>query len=259
MPSVLDDTAAVDRVLAFISVPEASLCCSIWAKYLYGSLQLQERIRFNRLVHSKGSISYHHNGCRSFGDDFEESVAFQFDFLANRTYNLQWSRSFGQWTAANERQIGGWVISGDRLCCNTVEGPEVPEGSVRYAPVGRSFELRIQDILGGNSQSDEQAPAWEYKVRGVPVPEHVWPSTEENMCEASGGYGDQATPAAQAHSAQVTTAVARPPPASEDSRFVEIDGDFHEVSADIRDMYPEEKWPQLMGLRLRFGLMGGMM
>lgn len=164
------------------------------------------------------------------GSDFEECVAYQFEFSASGTYDAQWNRSFGQWSAANERQVGRWEVVGDMLRCKTHAGPSAADGVVQYAPAGRVFELPIASVLAGNSQSDDTPPPWEYGVRGAPVPLVTMKSEKDN---ADGPVA---------------------PPRASDAHFVFVDGELHEVSADIVDNYAECEWQRLMSCRIRFGL-----
>jgi len=71
-------------------------------------------------------------------------------------------------------------------------------------------------------------------VRGAPVPD---------VAMVAEGAAEEAAPGARGGGL-----------ADEDARFVEVDGDVVEVSADIRKNYPEEQWAKLMRCRLRFGL-----
>jgi len=171
------------------------------------------------------------------GQDFEECVAYQFEFFQSGNYTLQWNRSFGQWSAANERQVGFWRVSGDLLCCESTQGPEVPEGCVRYAQPGMVAELPLESVLSGSTVVDHETPVWEYQVRGQPIP-----STKLLSCE----------PADVRSESQTETQTNFSP----DARFVDVDGALHEVSADIRDNYPEAQWERLMSCRIRFGLLG---
>mmetsp|Transcript_138524 Transcript_138524/g.386412 ORF Transcript_138524/g.386412 Transcript_138524/m.386412 type:complete len:235 (+) Transcript_138524:113-817(+) len=230
----LDDVAQA-RVLAFNLEPRARVCCKAWERYVYDSLQLGPRIRFHKAVREAGRLCFHHCGVRSMGGDFEECVAYQFEFAAPGTFSAQWNRSFGQWSAANERQVGCWEVRGDALRCETSAGPGAADGCVHYAPAGRVFELPVASVLEGTSSADDTTPAWEYQVRGAPVPS-VRVKAERGAEDTSGTAGAQAAlPATGA-------------------RFVEVDGELHEVSADIQKHYPEAEWQRLMSCRVRFGL-----
>jgi len=228
------DDIALDRVLAFNIDPRARLCCQSWSKYVYDSLKLKYRIEFQKTIQETKVLAYHHCGVRSMGDDFEECVAYQFEFLANGSFSAQWNRSFGQWSAANERQVGRWTVVGDGLRCETIAGPGSADGCVQYAPAGRIFELPVASILSGTSSADDVTPLWEYQVRGTPAPSVV-AKPEVSTPANSEGAG-------------------RAAPRASDARFVEVDGQPHEVSADIQKNYPESEWPRLMRCRVRFGL-----
>mmetsp|Transcript_60681 Transcript_60681/g.109339 ORF Transcript_60681/g.109339 Transcript_60681/m.109339 type:complete len:240 (-) Transcript_60681:67-786(-) len=231
----LDDSALV-RILAFTSELKARPCCQSWAKHLFDELQLDCRIRFNKLIRKQGTVTYHHSAVRRMGDDFEECVAYQFEFFAAGSYELIWNRSFGQWSAANERQAGRWHIEGDKLRCETIAGPEDEDGKVRYAAAGRISELPLETVLKGNTAEDDMTPIWEYQVRGQPIPETMLPT-----CIPRQEFSEQQDQPAVTSQA-------------DDALFVEVDGDWHEVSADIRDNYPEEQWERLMRCRVRFGI-----
>eukprot|EP00416_Gambierdiscus_australes_P018792 CAMPEP_0171068168 /NCGR_PEP_ID=MMETSP0766_2-20121228/8411_1 /TAXON_ID=439317 /ORGANISM="Gambierdiscus australes, Strain CAWD 149" /LENGTH=188 /DNA_ID=CAMNT_0011524455 /DNA_START=167 /DNA_END=733 /DNA_ORIENTATION=- len=185
-------------------------------------------------IRQAGRLSFHHCGVRSLGDDFEECVAYQFDFEALGTFSAQWNRSFGQWSAANERQVGRWAVVGEALRCETQAGLGDADGCVPYAPAGRVFELPVASVLAGTSAADGTTPAWEFQVRGAPVPEVVLPSLLQGS-SAQAGLQEAARNGSNV-------------------RFVEVDGELHEVSADILKHYPESDWQRLMRCRVRFGL-----
>lgn len=232
-PSAELDETAIARVLAFVNIPKARECCRDWSRYIYASLQLEHLISFHKLVNEKGRVIYHHSAVRAMGQDFEECVAYQFEFVDSKTYHLDWNRSFGQWSAANERQIGSWQVMGDRVRCTSSKGPDTEDGCVRYAPAGRTFEIPVADVLSGHTMGDnDNAPTWEYQVRGAPVPENMQILNKTDL--------DDPHAPVRVH--------------GEDARFVEIDGDVHEVSGDIVANYPESEWERLMRCRVRFGL-----
>eukprot|EP00427_Karlodinium_veneficum_P015480 CAMPEP_0169140492 /NCGR_PEP_ID=MMETSP1015-20121227/43636_1 /TAXON_ID=342587 /ORGANISM="Karlodinium micrum, Strain CCMP2283" /LENGTH=218 /DNA_ID=CAMNT_0009206477 /DNA_START=18 /DNA_END=670 /DNA_ORIENTATION=- len=208
------DDASITRVLAFVNFPTARECCQEWSRQIFDALQLEHRIKFHRTVRQKGVVIYHHSAERAMGQDFEECVAYQFEFLPSKTYNLDWNRSFGQWSAANERQVGLDIGMSRTISfvAQVRRAPDTEEGYVRYAPPGRTFEIPVSVILSGSSITDHSStPTWEYQVRGVPVPDNYL------SCNAT-------APIQQSALVQVH---------SENARFVEIDGDFHEVSGDI--------------------------
>eukprot|EP00747_Dinoflagellata_sp_TGD_P168144 gnl/TRDRNA2_/TRDRNA2_193855_c0_seq1.p1 gnl/TRDRNA2_/TRDRNA2_193855_c0~~gnl/TRDRNA2_/TRDRNA2_193855_c0_seq1.p1 ORF type:complete len:245 (+),score=51.03 gnl/TRDRNA2_/TRDRNA2_193855_c0_seq1:51-785(+) len=240
------DESALARVLSFSNELQGRSCCRWWAEYLFKSMQLEHRLRFHKLVRQKGHFSYHHSAVRSYGEDFEECVAYQFEFYANGDYSLQWNCSFGQWSAANERQVGRWTVTDDKLRLESMPGPEIGETEVRFAPAGRISELPVDVACSGNRQSDgESAPAWEYEVRGKPKP------ADEAKENANRPWSS--TEAVQQHVQRDPRGVLTQ---DDDARFVEIDGEFYEVSGDIRNQYPEADWKRLMGFRIRFGLQG---
>mmetsp|Transcript_53014 Transcript_53014/g.124227 ORF Transcript_53014/g.124227 Transcript_53014/m.124227 type:complete len:240 (-) Transcript_53014:135-854(-) len=236
----------LERLVEFIAEPRARACCHGWASVLWDTLKLEFVILVRRHICKHGALSYHHSAVRSLGDDFDESVAYQFSFKPDGTYEVCWNRSFGQWSAANERQIGVWRIVGDVLACESIKGPEVPDGYVRYAPAGRIFEVPVEQALAGSAaKTGAAAEAWEYGVRGTPAPECVLPNVS---CIDTEAPNQVSGPSSQLESTG--------PMISENARFVEVDGELHEVAADIRDLYPEEDWQRLMTCRVRFGIMG---
>lgn len=232
------DEAALARVLAFSSEVGGRLCCRAWARHLHESLQLAHRLRVGRLLQEKGQVSYHHSAVRELGQEFEECVSYQFEFRRVRRYIMQWTRTFDGWTADNERQVGSWRIVGDRLCCESSQGPAADEGCVRYARPGLVFELPVEDVLRGHTVADDRTPAWEYAARGLPLPGHREP-------EPTPMLADLQEPLVR------TVAAVRP-----EARFVEVDGEMHEVCGDIREHWPEAEWSRLMRVRLRFGIHG---
>mmetsp|Transcript_3823 Transcript_3823/g.8771 ORF Transcript_3823/g.8771 Transcript_3823/m.8771 type:complete len:236 (+) Transcript_3823:30-737(+) len=230
------DDVVLARVLAFNQEPKARVCCRAWDTLVYECLQLEHRIGFHKEVHKTGSHAHHHHAVRSMGGDFEECVAYQFEFHSSGKFTVQWNRSFGQWSAANERQVGRWAVDGNMLRCVTEEGPPTSATEVMYAPAGRCFALPVALALSGRSVADDVAHSWEFEVRGSPVPEIAV------FSEAEGPSDQPGAPAVGIGAA------------AEDARFVEIDGELREVAADIRDRYPEEDWARLMGCRIRWGL-----
>mmetsp|Transcript_2089 Transcript_2089/g.3533 ORF Transcript_2089/g.3533 Transcript_2089/m.3533 type:complete len:259 (-) Transcript_2089:36-812(-) len=243
------DEAVLERLVGFIAEPRARACCHGWASALWETLKLEYLILVRRHIHRHGMLSYHHSAVRSLGDDFDESVAYQFAFKSDGTYEVSWNRSFGQWSAANERQVGLWRVVGDVFACESIKGPEVPEGHVKYAPAGRSFEMPVVDALSGSAAKTGTAPdTWEYGVRGAPVPEVIPQSAScADMYEAQSHLSG---PSSQLEPTMAGRIV------SDNARYVEVDGELHEVAADIRDLYPEEDWQRLMTCRVRFGIMG---
>mmetsp|Transcript_7253 Transcript_7253/g.15698 ORF Transcript_7253/g.15698 Transcript_7253/m.15698 type:complete len:253 (+) Transcript_7253:76-834(+) len=236
------DEVVLERVLAFTFEVSARACCRSWARYLFDSLQLEYCIKFHKLVRQQSKVSYHHCSVRAYGEDFQECVAYQFEFADTGTYHLQWNRSFGQWSAANERQLGRWQVVGNQLRCESGPGPEVDELAVRYAPAGRVFELPVATACSGRFDGEDSPSPWEYQIRGTPAP-----AMENSFITGSTGFVGEATQGdvrgqsiGDSHTAE--------------SRYLEIDGEVHEVSGDIMKNYPESDWPRLMRCRVRFGL-----
>jgi len=222
--------AALERIVEFIREPQARLCCVSWAAHIWTSLQLEYRVQIRQLLHEQNPIMYHHCAVRSMGADFEECVAFQFEFHKDH-YHLQWSRSFDAWSADNERQVGNWEVVGSNVKCISKAGPETKEGFVRFAPSGRDFELPVKNILMQQTTADDVAAPWEYGARGLQIPEVLQVSLKED-------------PAGHSNTAQ----------ADRDARFVEVDGELYQVASDIQKIYPEDQWERLMTCRVRFGL-----
>jgi len=237
------DDHTLSRLLVFVNEPRARLCCSAWAKHLYETLELEHRIRFHKLVRNRGHVLYHHSGVRKMGDDFEECVAYQFEIDANGHYDLAWNRSFGQWSAANERQVGRWRVRGSQLECTSTKGPEVQDGCVRFGAAGRVFELPLDDIMVGQTDGSAQPLPWEFLVRGTPVPKAL----------SLHRLGEVASPVALASEQRAANGPTGGRPRA-DTRYIEVDGEMHEMSADILANYPESDWKRLMTCRIRFGL-----
>lgn len=210
---------------------------------------LEQRIAFQKLIHSKRQLGYFHEAVRSFGGDLEECLAFNFVFYAGGTYKCQWTRTFDIYSADNERQTGRWVVEQDKLRCETLKGDDEEVGTagclmVMYAQPGRIFRLPLCDVIKGRTSDDTKAFSWELAARGK---------------DATGRPEPEALPLGEERTRVVEERGAAPlqaPSVSPNARFVEVDGDMVEVSGDIVEIYPEEKWAQLMRCRLRFGLMG---
>jgi hypothetical protein len=230
------DEAALEHILEFICVPQPRLCCKAWAAHIYKSLQLEYRIQIHKLLHEQNPILYHHCAVRSMGSDFEECVAFQFEFYPEK-YHLQWSRSFDAWSADNERQVGEWQVVGSNVRCISKAGPQTTEGQVRFAQAGRNFEVPVKSLLMQQTTADDVAAPWEYGARGLPIPYVL----QESAKDAKTVESTQANSQGQGR-------------ADADARFVEVDGELHQVSADILKTYPEDQWERLMTCRVRFGI-----
>ena len=116
---------------------------------------------------------------------------------------------------------------------------------MRYAPPGYRFNVPVNDILKANG-AYFQAPlgslaaSWELPART---------GKQEDTGNVVPGMwqGEVVVPAA-AETFQV--------PVRADARFVEIDGEMHEVSGDIVANWPEDDWARIMKVRLRFGING---
>jgi len=247
--SMDDDLQA--KILAFVTEPKASVSCQTWKNYLYESCKLAHRISFNQLL-AQGPVTFSYNALRPLGEDFEESVTYDFTFAPDGTYKMQWTRTFDAWSSQSEQHVGGWRIFNDQIECETLEpNREVGEREVRIAPAGYKFSVAIDDILiaeGKYFQEITGAPAkaWEITARTGKLEE----SSKTGVWQPVEGYvATQPREAVAPRDGYV-------PRANADARFVEIDGDFHEVSGDIVANWPEEDWARLMKCRMRFGING---
>eukprot|EP00933_Yihiella_yeosuensis_P013687 TRINITY_DN12563_c0_g3_i3.p1 TRINITY_DN12563_c0_g3~~TRINITY_DN12563_c0_g3_i3.p1 ORF type:complete len:293 (+),score=68.23 TRINITY_DN12563_c0_g3_i3:122-880(+) len=244
LASALDEVS-LDRVLHFINEPVARLCCKDWAHYIYQSLELEHKIAFNQALSKKGCLSYHHSTVRDLGG-MEECVSYSFTFERNpeeQTYVMQWFRE--GLTADNEQQYGKWSITGATVTCETLKPPKEPdENLLRYASPGRIFQVPVSCILLGATCADATPEAWELDARGL-------------LPDRSIGLGMLSAGSEQSTRASATGSWTSQPPLQQeipaDARFVEIDGDLHQVSQDIVQNWPESDWQRLMRCRLRFG------
>jgi hypothetical protein len=229
------------KVLAFVTVPRASAACSAWKEQLYMSLHLECQSIFHTRLHGDGKILFCYNAVRPLGEDFEESVVYDFSFAPDRTYSMRWTRTFDAWSIQCEQQVGRWSLVFDQVNCETFDPKQCSETEIRYAPPGYTFQVPIGDILKANGTS-LQAPS------GSPAA--CW----ELPCR-TGKHQDQRTFAGMWQTVQVEPAATRAPAVTlrPDARFVEIDGEVHEVSGDIVANWPEQDWVRLMRCRLRFG------
>lgn len=241
------------KILAYVTEHRASLSCLSWKKYLYDSLCLQHRIRFNQKL-ADGPVIYSYNAVRPLGEDFEESVNYNFEFSPGGTYTMQWARTFDAWSSQSEQHFGAWKFINDKILCETRE-PErkVSDREVRFAPAGYIFSIPIDDImsaLGHYFQDRIGAPpkSWELAAR-LGRPEE---DTPETVAKGWNEVNTESPPTATGANRAVNSA------GNEDARFVEIDGEMYEVSGDIVKNRPENEWAKLMQCRIRFGITGGM-
>jgi len=240
------------KILAFVADHKAGVSCQAWKNFLYTSLYLQHRIRFNRQL-DKGSVIFSYNAVRPLGEDFEESVSYNFAFASNHTYTMQWTRTFDAWTSQSEQQCGCWSIVKDQLLCETHEPRrKVGDNEVRFAEAGWKFYVAIDDILDSRGiyfqdTIGAQPKRWELIARTGRESTSKTLSWQESDAEA--------TSAGNSPTARLVLAPSFAPP-QEDARFVDIDGDMHEVSGDIAANWPEHEWERLMRCRLRFGING---
>jgi hypothetical protein len=231
--------ACLTRILHYINESRARLCCRTWEQHLVKALYLTSRAQLAQKLHARGgALPYHHCTVRDFGG-IEECFSYSFLFRLDRTYSLQWFRE--GLTSDNEQQFGSWHIEADALLCATLAPPTPPDPSeLRYAEAGRVFKVPIDGVLTGTTHLDQQFWGWELAARGLTGDASV----SIGLLHASHAATAGAAPA---------TGIQHPQPPREDARFVEIDGDIHEVSRDIVENWPEHEWARLMRCRLRFG------
>jgi hypothetical protein len=242
-----DDVHA--KILAYVNEHKACLSCQNWKNYLYSSLHLPLRMRFNQKL-AEGPVVYSYNAVRPLGEDFEESVNYNFLFAPGGTYTMQWARTFDAWSSQSEQHFGCWRFVEDKIHCETLEPTrEVSDREVRFAPPGYRFSVPIEDILDalGRYFQDTVGAApksWEIAAR-LGKPEEQAPETVAKDWQSI-------------QAEQPSNEPRRVPQSSgnEDARFVEIDGELYEVSGDIVKNRPEAEWAQLMRCRIRFGING---
>lgn len=246
--SPLLDEELNNKVLAYVTEPRACVTCSSWKTNLYEALQLDCRIRFHQRMVERGSVIYSYNAVRPLGEDFEESVGYHFDFASDGTYQMQWTRTFDAWSSQSEQHFGSWRISMGRVFCETLEPENANDEQVRYAEPGFKFSVSLQDILDADgkyftAKAGSPPHSWELPARTGKVDEKERTESDMNGMWAT----EVTTPTAQEEFRA---------PVNPDARYVDIDGDMHEVSGDIVANWPEEDWPRLMKCRLRFGVNG---
>lgn len=238
---VLDEELQA-KVLAFVTEPRASMTCLAWKKQLYSSLHLESHSRFHTRLHDSSKVAFNYNAVRPLGEDFEESVVYHFSFALDGTYAMQWTRTFDAWSMQCEQQIGFYTLVLDQVICQTLSPKEENDREVRYAPAGYNFQLPLSEILeahGTSFQALSGSPAapWELPART---------GKHQDECTFSGSKWQavQVAPVEETHHI----------PLRPDARFVEVDGEMHEVSGDIVANWPEQDWVRLMRCRLRFGI-----
>lgn len=235
------DEVCLSRVVQFVNCPAARLCCRSWSEYIFTSLQLDFCLRLHKAVRAaeKGSFLFFHSTLFDFGG-IEECVSFSFAFFAKGHYTLQWFRE--GLTSDNEQQYGLWKVIGDKVQVETCDPPEkTDERYLRYAEAGRIYQIPVEHVLLGNSSVNQSQLGWERTARGLTSPHYSVEATEES-------------PPAASPVLQPLQSMALQQPAA-DARFVEVDGEMHEVSQDIISNWPESDWSRLMSCRLRFGAM----
>lgn len=242
-PPVELTDACLECILSFVSDPTARLCCSAWSNYLYDALQLEYRIRFQKKLCERAAspyptLPYHHSTVRDYGG-MEECLSFTFAFCRDGSYSLHWFKE--GLTSDNEQQHGFWRVVGDAVLCETLPPVQAPDiHQLRFAEPGRIFEVPVDAVLAGTTTSDGQLAGWELAARGLRADTSV--SITAPLTEP---------PAPEANLADLTRLAQLLPRA--DARFVEVDGEMHQVSNDIVENWPEADWARLMRCRLRFG------
>jgi hypothetical protein len=235
------DTELHSKILEYVTEPRACFSCRMWKERLCASLHLKCRSEFKRRLAEHGKMVFYYSAVRPLAEDFEESVAYNFTFAPDGTYHMQWTRVWDAWSTQGEQQEGHWHICLDQISCETTTPNESNEWEIRYAPSGYKFDVPIESILMTNgayytAPLGSPAVPWEQPAR-----------TGKEMDQSVKVQGMW-----QAVTREEGDAFVAPP--HENARFVEIDGEMHEVSADIVQNWPEQSWPHLMKCRLRFGL-----
>ncbi|CAJ1364928.1 unnamed protein product [Effrenium voratum] len=240
------------KILGYVTEPKACVSCQSWKQYLYDALKLEPRIRFMQRVKENGSVTFCYNAVRPLGEDFEESVGYTFNFFSDGIYRLAWTRTYDAWSSQGEQHYGKWAVDMDHVCCETLE-PKVQaeETEMRYAPAGFKFAVPLEEILnakGGYFQAKDgsRAAEWELPARTGKIDSGdsvwtagMWAPLESEVSQVQAPQAPQVLSSMRA-----------------DARYVDIDGEMHEVSGDIVANWPEDQWPRLMRCRLRFGIRG---
>mmetsp|Transcript_1700 Transcript_1700/g.4315 ORF Transcript_1700/g.4315 Transcript_1700/m.4315 type:complete len:249 (-) Transcript_1700:322-1068(-) len=243
---LLDDELQA-KILEYVTEPKACLSCKSWKSQLYDSLKLEHRVHFRRRLEDEGEVAFCYNAVRPLGEDFEESVAFNFRFFPNGAYRLAWTRTYDAWSSQGEQHLGKWIMHKDQICCETLDKKEVSETEMRFAPAGYKFAMPVLDILtaeGGYFQAPDGSKAADWEL----------PARTGKCSSSQTWWPSQATEVTQVETSAPETMHRAQPRA--DARYVEIDGEVHEVSGDIVANYPEDCWERLMACRLRFGIRG---
>jgi len=245
------DEELQNRILTFATEPKASAACHVWKDKLYKSLHLKNRIEWARRLSEKGQVVYDYSAVRPLAEDFEESVGYNFRFAADGTYRMQWTRVWDAWSSQSEQHFGHWRVDLDELRCETAEPNHAVnfDREVRFAQPGFKFRVPIEDILMTNGT---------YYTAPLGSPAATWEQAARTGKEGDDSIGSVRVqgmwePVEATRAGEREAFVA---PVREDARFVEIDGDMHEVSGDIVTNFPEERWAVLMRCRLRFGING---
>jgi hypothetical protein len=233
------------RLLAYITEPSASSCSRAWRDYLYDALHIRQESCFKKQIRESGKIDYVYSALRPISEDLEESVHYNFAFGDGGTYTMQWVRTFDAWSSQSEQHFGRWRVFLGQLMCETVDPLEEPrDAQVRFAPAGWKFSMPLEDILSTGGA---------YKEAPVGAPPAPWESLARLGKEQEGAQSNWTKGQWENTEPTDPTPIARVA-VREGSRFVEIDGDMHEVAGDIVANWPEHEWKRLMQVRLRFGI-----
>lgn len=229
------DEKLLNHILGFVSDPLARSCCREWLAFLSASLQLAYPIRFKRSLHLHGQVSYDHYAARASGTDFEEQAEYHFIFFS-KFFRLTWLRTSPFW-AREECFEGRWEIRKDVLHCVTNKSSQESSSTSEIAPrsrasAARAFNLQLDDVFKSRTSLDDALLPWEYALRGQLAPAKASSVVSGLQCQET--YLQ--------------------PRATQDANYVEIHGELHLVSEDIRTSYPEADWHRLMNTRIRFGL-----
>ena len=134
--------------------PTACVSCKPWKHFLYDNLKLDSCIRFKQCLNDKDPLAYCYSAVRPLGEDFEESVGFNFQFFRDGSYRLAWTRTYDAWSSQGEQHYGKWRLKMGQVCCETLEPQEeASETQMRYAPAGYKFAVPVEDILSAEGAS----------------------------------------------------------------------------------------------------------
>jgi len=189
---------------------------------------------------------------RPLGEDFEESVCYNFVFLAGGEYTMQWNRTFDAWSSQSEQHYGRWTLFKGQVLCETLSFQDIGDREVRYAPAGYKFELPIVDIL----YSGEDGVHYFQAADGSPPKDWELPARTGKEQSSSSSVWTKGMWQSHQATAPCPPTVPYRTQVRSNARFVDIDGEMHEVAGDIVTNWPEHEWGRLMRCRLRWGING---